>query len=78
MYWMLLGRRAQGTGETQVAARCYWEAVKRDPNLLEANYQLGQILMEMGRKEDAKPFLDRAAKLVGLHRSGAEEQSPRH
>jgi tetratricopeptide (TPR) repeat protein len=64
LFWTLLGRRAQQTGELPVAARCYWEAVKRDPNNQEANYQLGQVLLEMGRKDDAQPFLDRAAKLV--------------
>ena len=32
--------------------------------LQEANYQLGQVLIELGRKTDAKVFLDRAAKLV--------------
>jgi tetratricopeptide (TPR) repeat protein len=64
MYWTLLARRAQNVGENQVAARCYWEAVKRDPNLQEANYQLGQVLIELDRKTDAKIFLDRAAKLV--------------
>lgn len=64
LYWMLLARRAQTTGELPVAARCYWEALSRDPNLLEGNYQLAQVLVEMGRKDDAKPFFDRAAKIV--------------
>jgi tetratricopeptide (TPR) repeat protein len=62
-YWVLLGRRAQNIGELPVAARCYWEAIKIDPNLQEANYQLGLILSQLGRSNDAKPFLDRAAKL---------------
>ena len=64
LFWALVARRAQDAGETQVAARCYWEALKRDPNLQDANYQLGQVLLDLGRKEDAKLFLDRAAKLV--------------
>jgi tetratricopeptide (TPR) repeat protein len=64
MYWSLMARRAQNVGETEVAARCYWETLKLDPNQLEANYQLGQLLLAMGRKEDAKAFLERELKLV--------------
>jgi tetratricopeptide (TPR) repeat protein len=64
LFWTLLAQRAQRAGETQVAARCYWEAVKRDANLPEGNYQLGQLLLAMGRKEEAKPFLDRSVKLI--------------
>ena len=64
LFWMLLAQRAKRAGETPVAARCYWEAIKRDPNLQEANYQLGQLLLAMERKEDARPFFDRASKLL--------------
>lgn len=62
-YWVLMGRRAQNVGELPAAARCYWEAVKIDPNLQEADYQLGLILTQLGRANDAKPFLERASKL---------------
>jgi tetratricopeptide (TPR) repeat protein len=63
LYWLLLGRRAQSVGALPVAARCYWEAVKLDPNMQEADYQLGLVLMQLGRANDAKLFLDRASKL---------------
>ena len=40
------------------------EAVKLDPNMLEADYQLGLVLTQLGRGNDAKPFLDRAGKRI--------------
>jgi tetratricopeptide (TPR) repeat protein len=64
LFWTLLAQRAQRVGETQVAARCYWEALKRDANLQVANYQLGQLLLAMDRKQDASVFLDRSVKLI--------------
>jgi tetratricopeptide (TPR) repeat protein len=64
LYWDLLARRAQNVSELPVAARCYWEAIKRDPNMQDANYQLGQVLLQLGRKDDAKPFFERSAKLI--------------
>jgi len=64
LFWAVCGARARRAGEKQVAARCFWEAVKRDPNLLSANYQLAQLLIEMGRRNEAQPFLERTAKLI--------------
>jgi tetratricopeptide (TPR) repeat protein len=64
LFWNTVGARARRAGETKVAARCYWEAAKIDANLQEANYQLGQLLLALGRKDDAAPFLRRAAEIV--------------
>jgi tetratricopeptide (TPR) repeat protein len=64
MFWLIRGERAEHVGEKQVAARCYWEAVKLDPNEQDAVYRLGQVLLELGRKSDAAPFLDRSRHLV--------------
>jgi len=63
--WAILGAWAQDHNPShhsasQVAIRCYWEAVKLDANHQEANYQLGQALTASGRADDALPFLDRA------------------
>ncbi|HET6327181.1 MAG TPA: FG-GAP-like repeat-containing protein [Planctomycetaceae bacterium] len=64
LYWLVCAARAERAHEPEVAARCNWEALKRDPNLPEANYQLGLLLTSMDRKTEAVPFLDRAKKLT--------------
>ena len=58
-----LGQLASQHGQPHEAARCHWEAVRGDPNLATANYQLGQVLIKLDRASDAKPFLDRAERL---------------
>ncbi len=64
LFWSLRGARAERAHEPEIAARCYWEALKRDPNLQTANYQLGLVLTSLNRKPDAAPFLERAQKLA--------------
>jgi tetratricopeptide (TPR) repeat protein len=64
LYWTVCGARARRAHQPEVAARCYWEAIKRDPNLQDANYQLGLLLTELNRKADAAPFFERAKKLA--------------
>lgn len=61
--WMLQGRWAQEQGQNDVAIRCYWECLKRDPNFGRACYQLGQLLAKKGRPEVAGEFLERAGQL---------------
>jgi tetratricopeptide (TPR) repeat protein len=58
--WTLRGRYAQSRKESEVAARCFWEGVRRDPNHQLANYQLGHLLTALGRPQQAAAFLDRA------------------
>jgi tetratricopeptide (TPR) repeat protein len=64
LYWTVCGARAERAHEPEVAARCYWEALKRDPNLPDANYKLGLLLTEMNRKTEALPFLERTKNLA--------------
>jgi tetratricopeptide (TPR) repeat protein len=64
LYWTVCGARAERAHQPEVAARCYWEALKRDPNLPDANNQLGLLLTGMNRKAEAAPFLDRCKKLA--------------
>jgi tetratricopeptide (TPR) repeat protein len=64
LYWTVCGARAERAHETEIAARCYWEALKRDPNLPDANDQLGLLLTAMNRKAEAVPFFERAKKLA--------------
>ena len=61
--WTAMGRFASGANQPQVASRCFWEAVKRDPNHHQANYQLGQLLTRLGRDKDAGPFLERSRQI---------------
>jgi len=58
--WSIFGYWAARHGQDQAAARCFWEAVRRDPNRPEANYQLGRLLVSLKLTADAEPFLKRS------------------
>ena len=60
--WRLRGEAARQAGEKEVAARCYWEALQRNPVDQPACYQLGLVLKQLGADE-ADPFLERATTL---------------
>ncbi|MBW3542077.1 MAG: VCBS repeat-containing protein [Planctomycetes bacterium] len=64
--WSLRAEWAERAGESRTAIRCYWEALRRDPSLRAANYQLAQLLIELGEDERAAPFLRRAEELQQL------------
>jgi tetratricopeptide (TPR) repeat protein len=66
--WAVRGRWARKTGEQEVAIRCYWEAVRRDPNHWRGNHHLAQLLMSRGERESAEPFSFRADRLNELAR----------
>lgn len=61
--WTVRGLWAQRRGQDRPAVRCLWEAVRRDPNSQDANYQLGQSLRAIGREDAAPRFLKRASEL---------------
>lgn len=61
--WVVAGRKAARDGDHRAAARCFWEAVRRDAAHREANYQLGQALTALGDADRATPFLGRAQNL---------------
>ena len=65
--WFVRGRWAQLTKQHEAAARCYWESARRAPESRRANFQLGQQLTELGREEEAQPFLERAERLARLY-----------
>lgn len=58
--WVLRGMFAQRNRLPQLAARCFWEALQRDPENLTACHQLGRSLAEQNDLEHARPFLERA------------------
>jgi tetratricopeptide (TPR) repeat protein len=64
--WMLRGQFARRNHQPETAARCFWEALQRDPDHLGACHQLGRSLTELNDAERAIPFLKRAELLQRL------------
>ena len=64
--WLLRGLFAIRRDEPRVAVRCFWEAVRRDPDHLAACHQLGRTLTDLNEATRAAPFLERAALLQSL------------
>ena len=62
--WFVRGAWAKRGGQMRAAARCFWEAVRRQPNHLGANYQLSQLLTALGEPERAAPFAARTKLLA--------------
>ena len=64
--WAIRGAWAQHLGETDVAMRCFWEAVRRDPNDRSAIYQLSQLLLREGNRSPVVPLAARIDQLQQL------------
>lgn len=60
--WYVRGLWARRKGELPVAARCFWETVRRVPEHRRGTYQLGQVLVALGRKPGDE-FSRRASQL---------------
>lgn len=58
--WFLRGELAQRQQSAEMAARCYWEAARIDPNRAEICYRLGQVLRNLNQSAAADRFLQRA------------------
>jgi len=61
--WSIFGYWEARHSQNQAAARCFWEAVRRDPNRQKALYQLGQLLISFKRTADAELFVSRSRAL---------------
>lgn len=61
--WEVEGQWYQKQGNRKSAILCYGEAIRRDGTNSTACYQLGQLLSQEGKKEEAKRLLDYAKKL---------------
>ncbi|MDQ3329662.1 MAG: FG-GAP-like repeat-containing protein [Planctomycetota bacterium] len=59
------GLWARRQGKLEVAARCFWEVVKRVPEHRRGTYQLGQVLVALGRSP-GDDFEKRASQLYEL------------
>lgn len=64
--WLLRGTWAREAKEMESAARCFWEALRRNPNNRAAHFHLARSLTLLTREADAKPFLDRGLQLARL------------
>jgi len=64
--WMTRGIWAKERGDTRGAARCFWEALRRDASHQAANYQLAQALESLDDSETARQLSERAARLQKL------------
>ena len=67
--WLADARWARINGLDRQAARCLWEAIRREPDLRAANYQLAQVLLRLGRPNDARRFRERARQLGAFERT---------
>lgn len=63
--WFIRGLWLRQHDQPQVAARCFWEAVRRVPHHRRANYQLGQVLAALGAPA-AHDFAERGDQLFEL------------
>ena len=64
--WFARATWATHVDQDQVATRCLWECLKRDPNHLAANLQLAQSLDRLGRPIESTQFRQRAQQLSEL------------
>lgn len=63
-YWVLQGLAARETGQLSPAARCFGEAVARDPDHRLAMYHLGQVLRESEPQHPVLPLILQRAQLL--------------
>jgi tetratricopeptide (TPR) repeat protein len=61
--WYCRGMWAREHGQRAAAVRCLLEAVRRNPNHLQANYQLSQLFVALNRIQESERFTDRSAQL---------------
>ena len=64
--WFVRGLWADKLAQSEAAARCFGEAVRRAPNHAAANYQLSTALAAVGRSDQAEAFAVRARKLARM------------
>lgn len=64
--WTARAKWTQQQGDPSGAIRCYAEALRLNPNLQDANYQIGRLLHAMDKPSQAAPFLSRSLELQEL------------
>jgi tetratricopeptide (TPR) repeat protein len=63
--WFARGLWARSRSALPVAARCFWETVRRAPSHRRGGYHLGQVLAALG-EEAGRDFTERSALLVDI------------
>ena len=61
--WLARGLFLRNRDDLRPACRCFWEALKREPELLKATVHLGQTLLACGESDLGKPFLLRGKQM---------------
>lgn len=69
--WSARGGWCEQNGQFESAVRCYWEAVRIEPDHTRANRQIAMAFKSLGRPNHGEPFLDRATLLDELNREVA-------
>ncbi len=64
--WRIRGQWAKRHEQPRTAARCFWEALRLDPNQVAAAFQLAQLLPEFEQDEVAERLGQRALQLQRL------------
>lgn len=64
--WRVRARWAAAHGEAKSGIRCYWEAIRRDPNDTLAHLELARLLAAEGADERASAFARRGEDLMGF------------
>lgn len=64
--WEVRGDFARSLNDQEGAARCYWEAVKRNPAHRRALHRLGMLLSERNETEVATLSLEKAERLLDV------------
>jgi tetratricopeptide (TPR) repeat protein len=65
-----MGRAKLALGNPEAAAREFAAALELDPSLVDAQFNLGQVLFHLGRKDEARAAFERTLALAG--HAGAE------
>lgn len=65
--WLVLGELSAAAGERESASRCFWEAVRKRPEVVSAVNQLAHELVSLGRQELAVPLRQRVDQLNELN-----------
>jgi tetratricopeptide (TPR) repeat protein len=71
-YWIVRGRWAELIDDQPGAARCYSEAIKRDPMLLPATQRLAAAVVGLGHTEQAELIRQRARLITDISTSAQE------
>lgn len=66
--WAIRGLFERREGRPRVAVRCFWEALRRNPNHVGANYQLVRLLETLGESTLGQRFLERVTQLQQFDR----------